>query len=103
MLKLLVFILIAVTLILLSIFITGLMELHKQEQDARKSIGRDGLEGYLDQIFGFGAAKIFKTVFDAEGNLGYLVYLPQYKWFQSPTYKWYEVYATNTGFQHSEI
>ncbi|MGG3468657.1 hypothetical protein ABES02_14395 [Neobacillus pocheonensis] len=103
MLKLLVFVLIAITLILLSVFIDGLMELQKQELEEKKNIIREGIEGYLDRTFGFGTVKIFKSLLDAEGNLGYLVYLPHYEWFKSPQYKWYEVFATQKGFQHDEV
>jgi hypothetical protein len=100
---LLIFVLIAITLILLSIFMDGLMELHKQEKEHKKNIVRDGMEGYLDRTFGIGPVKIFKSIVDAEGNIRYLVYLPQNEWFKSPTYKWYEVYATHNGFQHIEV
>ena len=103
MLKPLVFVLIAITLILLSLFIDGLMQLYKQEKEDKKNTVRDGMEGYLDQTFGIGPVKIFKTIQDADGNLRYLVYLPQYEWFKTPQYKWYEVYATQNGFQHNEI
>lgn len=103
MFKLLIFVLIAITLVLMSIFFAGLTELHKKETEERKNLVRAGMEGYLDQMFGFGMAKLFKTIYDAEGNLRYVVYLPQNKWFKAPKYKWYEVYETQTGFQHVEI
>lgn len=103
MVKILIFVLIAITLILLSIFFTGLTELHKQEKEDRKNIVREGIEGNLDQIFGLGTVKIFKSIYVAEGNLRHVVYLPQYEWFKSPKYQWYEVYATQNGFQHIEI
>jgi len=103
LLQLLVFVLIAITLILLSVFIDGLMELQKQEMEEKRNIVREGMEGYLDQTFGFGTVKIFKSILDAEGNFGYLVYLPHYEWFKSPKYKWYEVFATQKGFHHSEV
>ena len=103
MFKLLIFVLFTITLILLSLFIDGLMRLHNQEKEDKKNIVRDGMEGYLDQTFGIGPVKIFKTMFDADGNVRYLVYLPQYEWFKTPNYKWYEVYATKNGFQHTEI
>ncbi|WP_413300050.1 hypothetical protein AA0X95_17495 [Bacillus sp. 1P10SD] len=61
------------------------------------------MEGYLDQTFGFGTVKVYKLIVDAEGNVRYLVYLPQLEWFKTPTYKWYEVYATQSGFQHIEV
>lgn len=79
------------------------MKLYKEEMEAEKNVVRDGMEGYLDQTFGIGPVKIFKTMFDADGNVRYLIYLPQYQWFKSPKYKWYEVYATKNGFQHHEV
>ncbi|WHY64760.1 hypothetical protein [Neobacillus sp. SuZ13] len=100
MFNLLIFGLIAITLVLLSIFVDGLMRLNKEEKEAEKNTVRDGMHGYL---FGLGKVKIFKTIHDADGNLRYLVYLPQYEWFKAPTYKWYEVYATHNGFQHIEV
>ncbi|MEH7072766.1 hypothetical protein [Neobacillus drentensis] len=100
MFTLLIFVLIAVTLVLLSLFVDGLFGLYKQEKEAEKMLVRDGMEGYLYEM---GPVKIFKTLYDAEGNVRYLVYLPQYEWFKSPTYKWYEVYATHNGFQHIEV
>ena len=103
MFTLLIFVLIAITLILLSLFVDGLMRLHKQEKDAEKNMVRDGMEGYLDRTFGFGLVKIFKSVLDADGNEGYLVYLPKNEWFKSPKYNWYEVFATKNGYQHTEI
>jgi hypothetical protein len=103
LINLLIFILIAITLILLSLFIDGLMRLYKQEKDEKHTIVRDGMEGYLDQTFGIGPVKLFKTLLDADGNVRYLVYLPQYEWFKAPQYKWYEVYATQNGYQHIEI
>lgn len=103
MFTLFIFVLIAITLVLLSIFFAGLTELHKKETEDRKNTNRDGIEGYLDQVFGFGMVKVFKTIYDADGNLNHVVYLPQYEWFKSPKYKWYEVYDTQTGFQHVEI
>lgn len=103
MFKLLIFALIAITLVLLSIFIDGLMKLYKEEKEAEKNVVRDGMDGYLDQTFGIGPVKIFKTMFDADGNERYLIYLPQYQWFKSPKYKWYEVYSTKNGFQHHEV
>ncbi|MEH7305710.1 hypothetical protein [Neobacillus drentensis] len=103
MFKLLIFALIAITLVLISILIDGLMKIYKEEKDAEKNVVRDGMEGYLDQTFGIGPVKIFKTMFDADGNVRYLIYLPEYQWFKSPNYKWYEVYATKNGFQHHEV
>lgn len=103
MFPLLIFVFIVITLILLSIFMDRLMELHKQEKEDKKNIVRDGMEGYLDRAFGIGSVTIFKTIEDAEGNIRYLVYLPQYEWFKSPKYKWYEVYATHNGYQHIEV
>lgn len=41
--------LIIVSLILLSVFIDGLLELHKQQNENKKNIVREGLEGYLDK------------------------------------------------------
>ncbi len=103
MIKLLVFVLIAITLVLLSMFVDGLIELYKQEEEDKKHIIRDGLNGYLDQTFGFGKVRLFKTILDADGNLRYLVYLPKYEWFKAPEYQWYEVYKTHKGFHHSEL
>ena len=100
MLKIFIFILILITLILLSIFIDGLMGLHKQEREDKKNMVRDGMEGYLDKTFGFGNVTIFRSILDAEGTTRYLVYLPKYEWFKSPKYEWYEVYATQSGFKH---
>lgn len=103
MLKLFVFVLILITLVLLSIFIDGLMELHKQEKEDKVNMVREGMEGYLDKTFGFGNVTIFKSILDADGNTRYLVYLPKYEWFKSPKYDWYEVYATQNGYQHIEL
>jgi hypothetical protein len=103
LLKLLIFILILIALVLLSMFIDGVMELHKQEKEEKRNIIRDGMVGYLDRTFGFGTVTIFKTILDADGNTRYLVYLPRYKWFQSPKYDWYEVYATQNGYNHDPI
>ncbi len=101
--QLLIFVLILITLILLSIFIGGLLDLYKKEQEDKINIVKYGLEGYLDQIFGMGKVSIFKTILDAEGNVRYLIYLPKYEWFKSGEYEWYEVYATQQGFHHNEI
>ncbi|WHY03101.1 hypothetical protein [Neobacillus sp. DY30] len=103
MLKLFIFVLILITLVLLSIFMVGVRELHKKEKDYRKNIIRDGMEGYLDKTFGFGNVTIFKSILDADGNTRYLVYLPKYEWFKSPQYEWYDVYATQSGFKHEPI
>lgn len=99
----LVFVLIPINLILLSVFFDGLMRLYKQEKEDKKNLVREGMEGYLDQTFGYGTVKIFKSVHDAEGNVRYLVYLPTYEWFKSQKNQWYEVYATHNGFHHNEI
>ncbi|MCH6267315.1 MULTISPECIES: hypothetical protein [Neobacillus] len=101
MLNILVFVLIAVTLVLLSIFVDGLIELNRQEQEDKKQFVRDGLEGYMDQTFGIGRFKVFKTLLDSEGNIRYLVYLPKYEWLKAPTYHWYEVYEAHTGYRHN--
>lgn len=103
MLKFLIFVLIPITLILLAVFFEGMMELYKQEKEEEKNIVRDGMEGYLDQKYGRGKVKIFKSILDAEGNERYLIYLPHYEWFKTPKYQWYEVYATHNGFHHREI
>jgi hypothetical protein len=103
LLKLFIFVLILIMLVLMSMFIDGVMELHKQEKEEKKNIIRDGMEGYLDRTFGFGNVTIFKTILDASGNTRYLVYLPKYEWFKSPKYEWYEVYATQSGFKHEAI
>jgi hypothetical protein len=103
LLKILVFVLIAITLIFLSVFIDGLMELHKQEKEDEKNSVKKGIEGYLQRTFGIGPVKIFKSILEPEGNLRYLIYLPQYEWFKSPKYQWFEVHATHNGFHHSEI
>ncbi|MEH7108792.1 MULTISPECIES: hypothetical protein [Bacillaceae] len=103
MFKIFIFVLIAVTLIMLSIFMDGMIDLYKQEEEKRKNTVRDGLEGYLDQVFGFGRVRIFKTLIDADGSVRYVVYLPKYEWFKAPTYTWYEVYLTNKGFRHNEF
>jgi hypothetical protein len=79
------------------------MELYKKEKEDKKNIIREGMEGYLDQHFGFGTVKVFKSILDAEGNLRYLIYLPRYEWFKSPKYQWFEVYATPNGFHHVKI
>lgn len=81
----------------------GLTEQYKEEKEAEINIVRDGMEGYLDRTFGFGAVKVFKSILDADGNVRYLVYLPKYEWFQAPTYHWYEVYSTGNGYHHAEI
>lgn len=103
MFKFFIVILILITFFLLSLFIDGLMKLNKQEKENTRNIVREGIEGYLDQTFGIGTVEIFKSILDAEGNLGYKVYMPHYEWFKSPKYQWFEVYATNQGFHHSEI
>ncbi|WP_059172530.1 hypothetical protein [Bacillus sp. FJAT-27445] len=103
MLKFLVFVLLPITLVLLAIFAQELFELHKQEKEEKKSLVREGMEGYLDQLFGYRNAKVFKVVYDADGNERYMVYFPSYAWFKEPTYKWYEVYQVQNGYRHSEI
>lgn len=103
MFQIFIFVLIAITLILLSILVDGLMELYKKEEEDKKNIIRDGIEGYLDRTFGYGAVKIFKSLVDAEGNLGYLVYLPQYEWFKSPKYHWYEVFSSQNGYKYTYV
>ncbi|MEH7009796.1 hypothetical protein V7087_03110 [Neobacillus niacini] len=100
MLKLFIFVLILITLVLLSLFIDGVLKLHNQEKEYKKDIIRDGMEGYLDKTFGFDNVTIFKSIFDADGNTRYIVYLPKYEWFKSPKYEWFEVYATQSGFKH---
>jgi hypothetical protein len=100
--KLLMVVFILITFFLLSIFIDGMMKLHKQEEEEKRNIVRDGMLGYLDRTFGFGKVEIFKSMYDADGNESYLVYSPQYEWFNS-SYKWYEVNATENGFQHIEV
>lgn len=92
-----------VTFFLLPIFVDGLIKLHKQEEAEKRNIIREGMEGYLDKIFGYGMTNVFKTIVDAEGNIGYVVYLPHYEWFKTPKYQWFEVYATGDGYKHSEI
>lgn len=103
MFTLFIFVLIAVTLVLLSMFVDGLMEQYKEEKDLEKQMVRDGMEGYLDRTFGFGTVKVFKTLIDPDGNTRYLVYLPKYEWFKSAEYEWYEVFSTNNSFQHAKI
>ncbi|KGM45002.1 hypothetical protein P9D43_03190 [Neobacillus niacini] len=103
MLKLFLFVLILITLVALSIFIDGVLELHKQEKEDKKNIIRDGMEGYLDKTFGFGNVTIFKSILCADGNTRYLVYLPKYEWFKSPKYEWYEVYAYQNGYKHEAV
>ncbi|MFZ7945920.1 MULTISPECIES: hypothetical protein [Bacillaceae] len=102
MVQIFVFVLIAVTLVLLSMFVDGVIELYKVEKEEKNHMSRDGLDGYLDKTFGFGKVKLYKTVLDSEGNLHYLVYLPKYEWFKAPEYQWFEVFATHTGYQHCE-
>lgn len=103
LLKLFLFVLILITLVVLSIFIDGVLELHKQEKEDKKNIIRGGMEGYLDKTFGFDNVTIFKSILDANGNTRYLVYLPKYEWFKAPQYEWYEVYSTQSGFKHDAI
>ncbi|MBY0147398.1 hypothetical protein [Neobacillus niacini] len=103
MLKLFVFVLILFTLVLISMFIDGVVELHKQEKEEKKNIIRDGMKGYLDKTFGFGNVTLYKTILDAEGNTCYLVYLPKYEWFKAPKYEWYEVCATQSGYKHEAV
>lgn len=103
LLKLFIFLLILITLVLLSIFIDGVLELHKQEKEDKSNIIRDGMEGYLDKTFGFGNVTIYKSILDADGNTRYLVYLPKYEWFKAPKYEWFEVYATQSGYRHDSI
>jgi regulatory protein YycI of two-component signal transduction system YycFG len=45
LLKLFIFVLILITLVLLSIFIDGVLEIHKQEKEDKKNFIRDGMEG----------------------------------------------------------
>jgi hypothetical protein len=96
-------VLIPITILLLCAFVNGLIELYYKEQEDKKRIVKEGIEGYLNQIFGYGTVQIFKSILDAEGTLRYIIYLPHYEWFKSPTYKWYEVYATDNGYNHIEI
>lgn len=103
MLKLFVFVLILITLVLMSMFIDGVVELHFKEKEEKKNITRDGVEGYLDKTFGFGNVTLYKTILDAEGNTRFLVYLPKYEWFKAPKYEWYEVYATQSGYKHEAV
>jgi hypothetical protein len=49
LLKLFIFVVILITLVVLSMFIDGVLELHKQEKEDKKNIIRDGMEGYLDK------------------------------------------------------
>lgn len=88
---------------MLSMFIDGLLKLHKQEQDNIRNQIREGIEGYLDQTFGYKAATLFNTLVDAEGTLSYVVYKPKHEWFKTPKYHWYEVFATDKGFKHVEM
>jgi hypothetical protein len=67
LLKLFTFVLILMTLVLLSIFIDGVLKIHKQEKEDKKNFIRDGMEGYLDKTFGFGNVTIFKSIFDTHG------------------------------------
>lgn len=87
----------------MSIFIDGLLKLHKQELKEKSKLVRDGLEGYLDQVFGRECATLFNTIADAEGNMSYLVYLPKNEWFKSANYQWFEVYANQNGYHHKQI
>ncbi|WP_026573973.1 hypothetical protein [Bacillus sp. UNC438CL73TsuS30] len=104
MLKFIVFVvLIPITIFLLSAFINGLFELSHEEKENRKSLIREGIEGYLDQTFGYGTAKIFKSILDAEGLLSYIIYLPHYEWLKSTRYQWFEVSLSDKGYTHSEI
>ncbi|MDQ6595562.1 hypothetical protein E2K98_26945 [Bacillus salipaludis] len=104
MLKFIVFVvLIPITIFLLSAFINGLFELNHEEKENRKRILREGLEGYLDRTFGYGTAKIFKSILDAEGLLSYVIYLPHYDWFKSTKYQWFEISLSDKGYTHSEI
>ncbi|MGG1398202.1 hypothetical protein ABE288_10410 [Bacillus salipaludis] len=104
MLKFIVFVvLIPITIFLLSAFINGLFELSHEEKENRKRLIREGIEGYLDQTFGYGTAKIFKSIFDAEGLLSYVIYLPHYKWLKSPRYQWFEVSLSDKGYTLREI
>ncbi len=95
--------LILITFFLLSMFIDGLLKLHKQEQDGKLNQIREGIEGYLDQIFGYNTVTLFNTLVDAEGTLSYVVYQPKHEWFKSPEYHWYEVFETEKGFKHEKI
>lgn len=102
--KLLFFVvLIPITIILLGAFINGVIVLNNKEKEDKKRIVKEGIEGYLEQTFGIGTVKIFKKIFDADGILRYIIYLPHYEWFKSPRYQWYEVYATDNGYHHIEI
>ncbi|WP_142922571.1 hypothetical protein [Neobacillus notoginsengisoli] len=103
MLKFLVFILIPVTLVVLAIFIEGLLELYKLKREEENSLAREGMEGYLDQQFGYKKVRVFKKIYDAEGAVRYMVYLPSYEWFKAPNYQWYEVFSTEQGYKHCEI
>lgn len=103
MFKFLIVGLILITFFLLSIFIDGIMKQHMQEKEDSKNISKDGLAGYLAQSFGNERVKIFKSIVYSDGILCHLVYVPRYEWFKSPKYQWFEVYASQNGFHHSEI
>lgn len=95
--------LILITFFLLSLFIDGMMKLHNEEEAGKRNLIREGIEGYLDQTFGYGAVRLFNTLIDANGKLIHVVYKPTYEWFKTPTYHWYEVYVTDNGYKHVEI
>ena len=96
-------VLVPVTIMLLGAFVNGLFELSQEEKEERKRIIREGIEGYLDRTFGYETTKIFKKIIYSDGILSYLIYLPHYEWFKAPKYQWFEVYATENGFNHTEI
>lgn len=100
MLKILLYIVLVICLI---VFIKELMELHKKDKEYEKSLGKDDINLYIEKTFGKGKFVIFKSMSDDEGNLRHTIYLPNYEWFKSPQYQWFEVYATNNSFNHIKI
>jgi hypothetical protein len=90
--------------ILITMFVKGMIALHKQEKEYGSSIGKDGYLLYMEKAFGIGKFEIFNSIYDeVEGKFRYTVFSPHYEWFKTPKYTWYEVSATENGYQHNVI
>lgn len=96
MFKLIFFVvLLPLSIVLLFVFFKGLMDLHEQEKGE--------LERYIDSMFGKGKTRLFQSILDDAGEVRHLVYSPDYQWFKSPKYRWFEVSTENNGFRHNEV
>jgi hypothetical protein len=100
MAKILLYILLVLCFV---VIIRELKELYQKDVEFEKSAGRDEIKQYIDKTFGNGNYKVFKSLLDGEGRLRNIIYLSQYEWFKTPTYQWYDVYATEKGYNHTMI